>query len=171
MRKSIKVVLTVLSVGLLGWGAFFGLSWLSFQMRFWQERYIECNPESLLQKLEKKFGIDFPVGIKQIKTAKTLIINEESVRFIVKFAADPNTVDRFLASFPKEALGVDLEPYAVEFDGRCSITSPLPRWFKEPIRQGKWGYYGFGYGDQHIYIDTTNRKSFIVYVYGSYAVE
>jgi len=133
--------------------------------------YIEREPERMVSHLEKTFVIDFPERIRELKTAKTPVSWDGAVGFMVKFAADPNTVDRFLKSFQQE---VNLHPYTREDDSR-DILKPAPKWFSEPIKQGKEARpsfrsrdYGKAGSDLSVYIDTTNEKSFVVYIHGGY---
>ena len=133
--------------------------------------YIERAPERILTHLEKTFVIDFPKCIREVKAAKTLGSWDGAVGFMIKFAADPNTVDRFLNSFQEE---VNLSQYRVDDDIR-DILKPAPKWFSESITQGKRSGFGLvsrDYGkagsDLYVYIDTTNQESFVVYIHGGY---
>lgn len=136
--------------------------------------YIERNPERMLSHLEKTFIIDFPEGITKVKAAKTQGSWDGAVGFMVKFAADPNTVDRFLKSFQQK---IELYPYNPELDTRGSAVIPEPEWFAEPIRQGKEASpilvcrQRKEWHATSIYIDTTNKHSFVVYFEGGYDSE
>jgi len=132
--------------------------------------YFECNPERMVSHLEKTFVIDFPKGIAEVRTAKSFGW-DDSIGFMVKFVAEPNSVDRFLKSFQEE---VNLSKYLVEDDIRDASTY-VPKWFSEPIKQGKEArpsfrsrVYGKAGSDLSVYIDTTNEKSFVVYILGGY---
>jgi hypothetical protein len=132
--------------------------------------YFECNPERMVSHLEKTFVIDFPDGITEIRTAKSFGW-DDSIGFMVKFVAEPNSVDRFLNSFQEE---VNLSQYRVEDDIRNARTY-VPKWFSEPIIQGKetrpsFRSRDYGKASSHlsVYIDTTNEKSFVVYIHGGY---
>jgi len=131
--------------------------------------YFECNPERMVNHLEKTFIIDFPEGITEVRTAKSFGW-DNSIGFKIRFIAEPNTVDRFLKSFQEE---VDLYPYSPDQDLRGSVYDP--RWFMVPIKQGKMTSpsfrsreYGKAGSDLSVYIDTTNEKSFVVYIIGGY---
>jgi hypothetical protein len=132
--------------------------------------YFECNPERMVSHLEKTFVIDFPEDITKVRTAKSFGW-DDSIGFMVKFVAEPNSVDRFLKSFPKEG---NLSQYRVEDDIRDTRTY-VPKWFSEPIIQGKEASpslvsrdYGKAGSDLSVYIDTTNEKGFVVYIHGGY---
>jgi len=132
--------------------------------------YFECNPERMVSHLEKTFVMDFPEGITEVRAAKSFGW-DDSIGFMVKFADDPNSVDRFLKSFPKE---VSLYQYRREGDIRNSRTY-TPKWFSQPITQGKEASpilrsrdYGKASSHLSVYIDTTNEKSFVVYIHGGY---
>jgi len=132
--------------------------------------YFECNPERMVCHLEKTFIIDFPEDITEVRTAKSYGW-DDSIGFMVKFIAEPNSVERFLKSFPKE---VSLYQYRVEDDTRDARTY-VPKWFSEAITQGKEASpsfrsreYGKAGSDLSVYIDTTNEKRFVVYIHGGY---
>ena len=132
--------------------------------------YFECDPVRMVSHLEKTFIIDFPEQqFKEIRTAKSFGW-DNSVGFKIRFIAEPNTVDGFLKSFQEE---VDLYPYSPDQDVRGSVYDP--RWFMVPIKQGKKANpsfrsreYGKAGSDLSVYIDTTNEKSFVVYIRGGY---
>ena len=133
--------------------------------------YFECNPKRMLNHLEKTFVIDFPEGITEVRAAKTLVSWDEGVGFKIRFVADPNTVERFLKSFPKE---VELYPYRHDRDIRGS--GDTPRWFTVPIIQGKQSVGSLGVGEPgasmgRLNIDTTDENNFVVYIYGGYDSE
>lgn len=148
-----------------------GAVYLSFQIGFYQHRYVECDPEVLLSDLEKVFAFEFPSDVREVKAAKTSTTDRIMVLFMVKFAAQPAAIDEFLASFPKEPLEVMLEPYDIESDGRSRHTFPTPRLFLKPIQQGKRGYYSPGFGRIDIYIDTTDKNCSVVYMDGQVAID
>jgi len=107
----------------------------------------------------------------EIRAAKTPVSWDGAVGFMIKFAADPNTVDRFLKSFQED---VELYPYTHENDIR-DILKPAPKWFSESITKGKTAGFGLvsrDYGkassNLYVYIDTTNQESFVVYIHGGY---
>jgi len=85
--------------------------------------------------------------------------------FIVKFTAEPAIVDKFMRSFPSFRIG----PYELEYDGRKCFGAPqyIPECFTEPIQQGKMRRVP-GKEDVDIYIDTTDERSFVVYMQGFY---
>ena len=132
--------------------------------------YFECNSERMVSHLEKTFVIDFPEVITEVRTAKSSGW-DDSIGFMVKFVAEPNSVDRFLKSFQEE---VNLSQYRVEDDIRDASTY-VPKWFSEPITEGKRARpglvsrdYGKAGSDLSVYIDTTNQESFVVYIHGGY---
>jgi len=167
MRKRNKIIIAIsglcliyISVGYLL--PIIGIVWLHERYEY-SLRPIECSPEDLIPDLEKTFDINFPKGIKEIKTAKTLgSWDSNTIDFIVKFCAEPDIVDTFIKSFPQ---GVVLEDYDPEWDMRSVGITSAPAWFTMPIQKGRMGDIP-GYGDKEIYIDTTNEKEFVVYFYG-----
>lgn len=132
-------------------------------------RYRECAAEELLPDLERVFDVNFPEVIKEIKTAKTPgSWDSNTSNFIVKFCAEPDTVNTFLRSFPEDRLHkVKLYPYASEFDRRnSSSTRPPPEWFTEPITKGEMGGYRLAGPKLKIYIDTSDETNYVVYLHG-----
>lgn len=163
LRICVIIVITIV----VSLGAIIGLRHLAFYA-FWKgmggPRFIlrECEPAVLLPDLERQRKIDFPEGIKEVKTARTAGKRDVPVTtsaFNVRFSADPNTVDTFLKSFRTE---ITLMPYERNSDTRHSSGLRTPEWFTEPITKGK----------QHssigIYIDISNDKNFVVYFMGYY---
>jgi len=132
-------------------------------------RYIERDPEQMINRLERIFDIDFPEDIKKVKVARTRVHWDGVVGFIVKFTAEPNVVDGFLKIKYSE-------PYTRERDNRDSCM-PKPKWFTEPIKQGKTGdIYLASRQDKtlfrgEVYIDTEDKKQFVVYIHGGYESE
>jgi len=162
------IVLGSLSVLVVAGAAFIFFYILPF---FVGDIYIERAPERFLTYLEKTFVIDFPEGITEVKVAKTSGSWDGAVGFMIKFTADPNTVDRFLKSFQED---VELYPYTREDDSR-NILKPAPKWFSEPITEGKRARlglvsreYGKAGSDLSAYIDIKNEESFVVYIHGGY---
>lgn len=130
----------------------------------YQRRYIECDSEQLLVGLEPVFGFDFPEHIRDVKAAKTIRFGWANL-FIVKFTAEANTVEQFLKSFPETILESRSKPYYPCSDMRETVGSwPPPKWFTQPIQQGKHSEYG--HGSLEIYIDTTDDKNSVVYMRG-----
>ncbi|MHC4362742.1 MAG: hypothetical protein ACYSTZ_07940, partial [Planctomycetota bacterium] len=77
MRSLVILLLVVVGVGLLSMGALY----LSFQIRFYQHRYVECDPEVLLSDLEKVFAFEFPSDVREVKAAKTSTTDRIMVLF------------------------------------------------------------------------------------------
>jgi len=157
-KALIGIAFVVAYIGIISLFPF--TSWLKqFQIR----RVVECNPEDVLPFVEQALFVDFPENIEHLKIAKSRY-KKMFVDFFIKFSADPNTVDRFLKSFPKK---VEFVPYSR--DSRSERF--LPKWFKEPILLGKRKINSIG-GEKgnlkEIYIDTTYKENFIVYLRGSY---
>lgn len=141
---------------------------LVFSMGY-SERFIEREPQQMVVRLEKIFSIDFPEEVREFKaaTSQSSWLKRNMISFIVKFTADPDTVDRFFESFPQK---VEFDPYDPTDDLRLSLPR-TPQWFKKPIQQGKDGYGGVRGPRKNIewiYIDTGNKKSFVVYLKGLY---
>lgn len=129
----------------------------------YKTRYIECDPNELFAELEKTFQIKIPQQIWEIKTARNYgSWDSKSSCYIVKFCAEPNTVEVFLSSFPKE---VDLVPYTKKKDFRYVQTKRhlAPSWFTESINGGKIGNTS---GNYEIYIDTSVGQRYVVYLWG-----
>lgn len=175
MRKRRKqiIVLIAIVLGSLSILVIAGAVFISFYLLpfFVGDIYIERAPERFLAHLEKTFVIDFPEGIREVKVAKTSGSWDGAVGFMIKFNADPNTVDRFLKSFQED---VELYPYTIEDDIR-DILKPAPKWFSDSITQGKRAGFGLvsrEYGKAgsvlYVYIDTTNQESLVVYIHGGY---
>lgn len=151
--------------------AFMSLFYLSSWIGEYQNRYLECDPNEILPIVERVFCIDFPEDIEQVKAAKPQI-KRMPISFIIKFAADPNTVERFLESFPED---VKLEPYSVRLEHKDSrVGWFVPQWFKEPIKVGKRKVNiiaGPQKNLQELYIDTEDLKYYIIYIRGLYDTE
>jgi len=139
-----------------------------------EEKYIECDPEKMRAHLENIFNIDFPDTIKGFKAAKTNPSWDGGVSFIVKFTADPNSVDRFLKSIPGGLAGYF--PYEAKSDlrGDPNKLTKEPEWFTEKIEKGYRGFAVFGRsqsvptGSAKIYIDTSDEWNYKLYLEGLY---
>jgi hypothetical protein len=55
----------------LTFGLLFSITYLSFKVRAYANRYRECVSAELLADLETVFHFDFPDGVKEVKAAKT----------------------------------------------------------------------------------------------------
>lgn len=160
VQKSV-VIIIVLVAGYIGIYSWFRIcSWIQ---QYQRARLVECNPEDVLPFVEKDLFVDFPEDIKQLKIAKSKY-KIQFMNFLIRFSANPNTVDQFLKSFPEE---VKFESYI-----RDSLSGRfLPKWFKEPIRVGKRNVKSVK-GEKcklgEIYIDTTDKENFVVYLKGFY---
>ncbi len=170
--KKVKLILLVLAMPVIAAMVLFtllaglaGLLVLSDKVENYRTRFVERNPNEFLPKLEQLYNIDFPEVIKEVKVAKTAASSGPSgggINFIVRFAAEPNTVESFLASFPEQSWRSQYRP---DGDTRGADIRPVPGWFKEPIKQG----FEFSGPTAHpIYVDTTYRNKYIVYIRGSY---
>ena len=139
---------------------FWGFRWVGYQYG-----YRECEPEKLLSDLERTFDINFPTEIKNVKTARTPgSWDGTASSFAVRFSADPATLDRFLESFP---IRIKFDQYRLP-DTRDSPAIRTPAWFTEPIGQGKVGGYYPPVEKMKIYVDTTDKSVFVVYLSGFY---
>lgn len=157
----VSVVVFCLMALLLGYaGPYFFLR--IFDGKF---KFRECEPAALVSGLEKAFDISFPAEIKEIKTARTLGgWDSYSSDYLVKFSADPNTVDAFLESFPMK---ITLKEYKYDDDDRRLAPSlGTPNWFTQTIKEGKKASLR---SDIEIYIDTTDKSNFVVYLTGYYS--
>lgn len=136
----------------------------------YSERFIECDPQQIMVRLERIFDIDFPDEIRGVKaaTSRGHWLQSNIISFKVKFTAEPDTVAKFFVSFPRKIL---FEPYKASSDARGSDLRRTPGWFKKPIQRGKvgaGGVSGRGKNIERIYIDTGNEKNFVVYLRGFY---
>lgn len=157
-----SVLLVLILVGVL-----FASSRLGVLLLAYRARYVECDSKQLLSALERTFEISFPTQIQGLKTAKTAKHGiDSSISFIVKFTAKPETVNKFLESFP-DGLAFDIH-YNEEDDLRSAYVWPPPRWFTEPIAQGKMCEYRLAGPKLKIYIDTSDETNFVVYLRGYY---
>jgi hypothetical protein len=141
---------------------------LGYRMSEYERRPVECVSKELMVVLEKAFGLSFPYGITEIKTAKTAP-REGVVLFFIKFDAEPITVDAFVRSFPGER---HFREYKSSEDRRAKMLLFVPKWFTEPIRVGKMddGPIIQNHNDWGMYIDTTDENKYIVYWSGYYAL-
>ena len=141
---------------------------LGYRKRSYMLRPFECLPNQLLPQLEVAYGIIFPKEFIEIKTAKS-IPKEMFVHFVVKFSAPPNSVENFLATFPKRNRGF-LE-YNINRDRRDRVGSyDALAWYRTAIEKGKKMDLLLG-GDAMVYIDTSNSKEYIVYFDGFYGID
>jgi hypothetical protein len=128
-------------------------------------RYIECDPNELFVELEHRFQWRLPAQIWEVKTARNYGSWDSTTScYIVRFCAEPNSVDVFLSSFPKR---VNFVPYTRQEDTRYLETKNhlAPSWFTEPINDGKIGYAHDEY-DCYIFIDTSVEQRYVVYLWG-----
>jgi hypothetical protein len=165
MRKwaklTIIITVAVIITPLACWGLLHLMIWL-YHLGPVHGKYYLCAPEELIVKLEDIFGHKFPDGITEIKAAKTHW-EEGNVSFLIRFTAEPNVVDAFVNSFPGE---VAFEEYAPSKEMRPNLS-----WFKKPIQKGKIGFPSINRsapGFSIIFIDITNEKLYIVYMFGHY---
>lgn len=132
-------------------------------------RLIEYAPKDFLPDLEKEAGVKLPSDITDVKTAKAFL-REDTVIFIIKFVAKPEVVDEFIKSLPLST-GMGSESYDREHDtrNRFGYWRP-PKWFREEISHGKMVLYHADYTalGMRIYVDTSDEKSFVVYIEGVY---
>jgi hypothetical protein len=133
---------------------------------YYEYRYIECKPEELLPDLERIFDVNFPEGIREVRTAKTRgLWDSTDSAFIVKFSAPPDITNKFVESFPEK---VTLGSYEAESDFRNNRQLSTPQWFIESIKKGNEGSVYASNKDIDLYIDTSNKKNFVVYLRGYY---
>jgi len=127
-------------------------------------KFRECEPATLLPDLEKQLEMKFPTKITEVKAARTAGSRDHPTEsdFLVKFFAEPNTVDKFLKSF---SIKITPVKYDRSSDKRKIFGARTPQWFTDPITKGKeWSWTSW----RNIYIDTTDENNFVVYFMGSY---
>jgi len=162
MKVVIIIVLVILLLIGWAWWGHVGMDRI-FDKPF---RYRECKPEKLLPELESCFDINFPEEIEQIQTSHTPGGWDSSVsEFIVRFSANPNTVEALLDTFPPKT---KIDVYTPVDDDRSVGAAGLrtPDWFLKPIEKGKIAHTPSG--QPEVYIDTINKDTFIVYIHGLY---
>ena len=167
MAKPLKQFVILLSATLAVFVGLCGFTYLTYRIRGYQYRYLECDPRELLADLERVSDVNFPVDIQNVKAARTVPI-EGDFLFILKFTCKPDVLNAFLESLPDEALGVELQPYNAEDDLRKAGFWPPPRWFTEAIDEGNEGLLLLDNRRAQIYVDTTNEKQLVIYMRGSY---
>ena len=138
-----------------------GLFYMSLRAGDYQQQYRQCDPKQLLTAFGDKYGVNLPHNIVNIKAAKTIPI-ENSILFIIKFEAKSDDMDIFIKSFSDDMLAI--EPYEPWSGQRARNKTGFwrpPKWFREPITQGERGYHNEG---MRIYIDTSDKENFVVYL-------
>jgi hypothetical protein len=129
--------------------------------------YVERNPKKIIAHLEKILEVDFPEDIKETKAATTWIGWDPPGSYIIKFRVDPNVLESLIKI-------ERLRRYKPSEDERGEDILPPPKWYIEPIQEGKMGTLtlhsprGKFECDAEIYIDTSEEKSFVVYIRGGY---
>jgi len=165
MRKFIIILLIIVASVVTIEGLFL----LSLKIRFWQQRYRECDPGIILPSLERAFGVNFPEV--KIKAAKAhLFDGQESDLYLLKFASEPEEVEQLIDSLDKnEKITVFCEPPDKDSDVPIQDLIPKRDWLpRRPMTQGKMYYIKGLKIDMTIYIDTTNENKYTVYVKGDY---
>lgn len=139
-----------------------------YLMGDYQNRYIVCDPNELLPNLETVFHADIPEELYNVKSAKSVPIRGK-IYFIVKFISSPNSVNDFINSFPEKRSLIEIGSYEAKIDRRSSagFWKP-PKWFRKSIQQGEVSRYYLNNRDMYIYIDSTDKASFMVYLHGWY---
>ena len=134
-------------------------------------RYIERNPKKIIAQLERVFAVDFSEEIKEVKAASTRIQWDGNVDFILKFTAEPDALNGFLKLEHTRI-------YETKNDQR-GYRARTPKWFIKPITNGTIGKIRLEPRNEkiadtvsgqllYIYIDTTDRRSYVVYIDGAY---
>jgi hypothetical protein len=169
MKVKITLIIIALLAVLIAGACFILSAFAHWQMdRIFAKpfRYRECEPEKLLPELESWFDINFPEGIEQIQTSHTLGVWDSPMsHFIIRFSAEPNTVEALLETFPPKTITV---PYTTDGDDRSIAASRrrTPDWFLKTIEKGKIVHTP---SDQpEAYIDMINQDNFTVYLQGMY---
>jgi hypothetical protein len=128
-------------------------------------KFVECNPKKVTAPLQRTFDIRIPAQAKEIKAAvysswdnwKTLIL---------EFTVEPNVADEFLKSVHFRNSSV----YTSTLDqrDRYPARSSVPRWFATLIREGKILELSSGQHSASFYVDTSDKKNYIIYVLWSF---
>ena len=145
--------------------------WLFALPKLYARRLVECPPKSLLPTLEEVFELKFPDGISETRTAKSIAV-EGDHNYIVKFVASPNDVDQFFKSFPDKSYisTSTLSPIIkTVYRKPDNFWRFIPRWFTHPIKEGTVSTCTLGNKETEIYIDTSDKERYIVYIYGNYS--
>ena len=176
MRRKTKIlIIIVLPLGILltavGSYVFVGVGvGMGYRAREYQFRPLECFDTELMAVLERAFGVSFPDGITEIKTAKATIATEGGdICFAMKFTAPPSVVDAFIRSIPWTSR---FKEYNLSEDRRGKLNLFVPKWFTEPIRVGKMDDERIvsNHIDWGMCIDTSDDKNYVVYWGGYYAL-
>jgi len=131
----------------------------------YQERHIECNYQSLTEKLGKAFGLEFPKASGSEKAAKT-IPTDGTLEFIVVISGEHAVVDAFLKQV-EQADGRWEEHDRWADAGRLGWYGwPMPKWFTRPISEGMNINFWNNDGDMNIYVDTSDPTCLHVYIRG-----
>lgn len=168
-RKIKRIIIYVASFTLLCALAMVWLFFLPLPFGIHYYRCKECDPNELIPILEWVYGANFPADIREPKIAKTSALDRDVILFVAKFSADPNSVESFLDSFPIKS---DPSPYKCGWDKKDAGCLFTPRWFRKPIKQGQRHHLRTVRepvrNTGHIYTDTTDKASTIVYFEGAY---
>lgn len=150
-------------VVLLALLAFLGAYWI-----YQSGGYIRRNPKKVIARIEKIFEIDFPDEIKDVRTATTWMEWDNWTTYIIKFRVEPKSLNTLIKI-------EHLSPYDPNDDERMkSLDLPMPKWYAQPIQQGNVGTLTLRSPRGHVsheacvYVDTSDDKTFVVYIHGSY---
>ena len=129
---------------------------------------IRRNPKKVIAHWERVFETDFPDDIQNVKAATAWLgWDNGHTAYIIKFRIEPNSLNSFVTLR-------NLKTYNRENDERNREIIPFPKWFTRPIQKGKMGKVSLSAPKHHasysfyIHIDTSDEKSFIVYMGGVY---
>lgn len=167
MRKWIKItiitgaVICCLITLLVGLGL-----WLCFKFDL-HTGYIRRNPTKRIAYLERVCDINFPERIKEVRTATAWLDGWDPgyTGYLIKFRIEPNSLESLVKM-------ENLRAYEPDADERIGGFPTLPKWFTKPIRKGKMGDIDVSFTEDkvdgyiHIYVDTLDEESFIVYMHG-----
>lgn len=168
MSKIVFFLIAVFVLSTIIYLFLFGTLKRSYRKRADMLKPFECSPKQLLPQLEVAYDITFPKELFEVRTAKSSIPDEGFVHFLVRFATEPNSVEKFLGTFSEE---ITFQKYDTNQDFRNQVARwEILAWYKTDIVKGKKVYSSLA-GDATIYVDTSNSKQYILYFDGFYGVD
>jgi len=171
--KKLRLILILIMVGFLAITSLYGMAKLFLRL-YDTGTYTEYNPDKMVAYLEKRYDINFPENAGEIKAARSGSGWDGASNFLLKFTAKPSDVEEFLRTAAYFHLRLDLPKHDYRYD---ESYESVPEWWKEPIEKGqRWNMYvkdsfveNADVGSTiYVYIDTSNDKTYVVYLRGTY---